>query len=63
MRRTDVRHWVAVLGGLGILSLTGCDMSLKEAAESGLFDFVAGTITDTLSSLVPIADTVANVAG
>lgn len=63
MRKIRVHNWMLALGALGILSLTGCSMSLKEAAEAGLFDFITGTITDTLTSLAPVADTVANVAG
>jgi hypothetical protein len=56
MKTTSAHVRILVLGVLGIQCLTGCDMSFQEAAEAGLFDFVAGTITDTLARLLPIAD-------
>ena len=63
MRRSRVYNWLILWGGLAILSLTGCNMSLQEAMETGIFDFVACTITDTLSQLLPMADIVANAVG
>ena len=63
MRKTRVHNWMVVLGVLEILSLTGCDLSVQEAAQAGIFDFVAGTITDSLTAAVPIADTIANAIG
>ena len=58
MKRTGVHNWMVVLCVVGMLLLTGCDISLQEAAQAGIFDFVAGTITDTLTGLLPIADVV-----
>ena len=63
MRKTRVHNWMVVLGVLGILSLTGCDLSVQEAAQAGVFDFVAGTITDSLSAALPIADAIGNGVG
>lgn len=58
MKRIGVHNWTVVLCAMGMLLLTGCDISLQEAAQAGIFDFVAGTITDTLTGLLPIADVV-----
>ncbi|KPK49915.1 MAG: hypothetical protein AMK72_03340 [Planctomycetes bacterium SM23_25] len=58
MRRIRVHKWMVALCTVGMLSLTGCGISLQEAAQAGIFDFVAGTITETLSALVPLADVV-----
>ena len=60
MRRTRIRHWLKVVGGLGLLGLAGCETHLQEAALAGLYDFVAGTVGDTLSTMMPIADAVVN---
>jgi hypothetical protein len=58
MEGIGVRNWMMLLCVAGLLLLTGCDISLQEAAQAGVFDFVAGTITDTLTALLPIAATV-----
>ena len=63
MRRIRVHNWMIVLGGLGIMFVAGCDVSLREAATAGVFDFVAGTVADTLTGLMPIADAVAVTVG
>jgi hypothetical protein len=60
MRKIRIHSWMLVLGALGILSMAGCHVSLPDAAEAGMFDFLAGTITDTLTQLIPLADMAAN---
>ena len=63
MRRIGVHNWMVVLCGVGMLLLTGCNLSVQEAAQAGIFDFVAGTITDSLTAAVPIADAIGNGVG
>ncbi len=63
MRKIRVHNWMLVLGALGILSLAGCDLVVREAATAGVFDFVAGTIAETLTQAVPLAEAVANGGG
>ena len=52
---------VAAMCAAGALIICGCDTStgLRDAAFGGLLDFVAGTMTDSLSALVPLADMIA----
>ena len=58
MRKRRVRQSMFVLGLLGLLCTFGCDANLQEAALAGLYDFVAGTVSDTLGTIMPIADAV-----
>jgi hypothetical protein len=37
----------------------GCSMTFRDAVAAGAFDFVAGTVTDLLARLLPIAEAVA----
>lgn len=45
----------------GALLICGCNTAtgLRDAAFGGLLDFVAGTMTDSLGALVPLADLIA----
>jgi len=50
--------WLRILGGLWGLAcfaaVTGCSVNLSEAFSAGIYDFVAGTVTETLSALNPV---------
>ena len=52
-----------VVGMLALLAAVGCDANLKEAALAGLYDFVSGTVNDTLGAVMPIADTIEHGVG
>ena len=54
---------MCVVGLLGLLCAFGCDANLQEAALAGLYDFVAGTVNETLATIMPISDAVANGVG
>ncbi|MCG3138401.1 MAG: hypothetical protein HJJLKODD_02264 [Phycisphaerae bacterium] len=42
---------------IGFLLISGCTSSdFQDAATIGLFDFISGTITDSLTALLPVAD-------
>ena len=63
MRKNRVRQSMCVVGLLGLLCAFGCDANLQEAALAGLYDFVAGTVNETLATIMPISDAVANGVG
>jgi hypothetical protein len=54
-------HYVLVVVMLAMLiSLTpGCELGLQDAARAGAYDFIAGTITDSLTALFPLAELIA----
>ena len=54
MRRNRVRQSMYVVGLLGLLGTLGCEANLQEAALAGLYDFVSGTVTDTLTQLMSV---------
>ncbi len=56
MRKNLIRQSMFVVGLLGLLCTFGCDANLQEAALAGLYDFVSGTVSDTLGAVMPIAD-------
>jgi hypothetical protein len=43
--------------------LSGCDLSVEEAATAGVYDFVAGTVTEILMALLPLGSAVAGATG
>ena len=63
MRKNLVRQSLFAVGLLGLLGAFGCDGNLQEAALVGLYDFVSGTVSDTLGAVMPIADAFANGVG
>ena len=63
MSRNFVRQTVCVVGGLALLTTAGCDANLQEAALAGLFDFVSGTVADTLGAFFPVAEALASSVG
>ena len=63
MSGKELRWWSLLALGLGLVLVTGCELNLEEAVSAGLFDFVAGTITDSLTALLPVATVVAGNAG
>ncbi len=55
------------LVGLVVVSLStcfagSCATSLRDAALTGVLDFTSGTVTDTLTTLVPVSDLVRGAA-
>jgi len=60
MLKSRVHNWMMLVLGCVIVAGSGCSMNVKELGEAGFFDFVTGTITDALTALVPIADTITN---
>ena len=56
MRKNLIRQSMFVVGLLGPLCTLGCDANRQEAALAGLYDFVSGTVSDTLGAVMPIAD-------
>jgi hypothetical protein len=45
-----------VLIALGLLlPNTGCALDMRDAVLSGVFDFVSGTVTETLVNLLPVS--------
>ena len=58
---TSAAKWKYLLLCVGFLPLldVGCSTTLRDAVTSGAFDFVAGSVTQLLEQLLPIADAVA----
>lgn len=42
--------WIAL--ALAITAQAGCTLGLRDALQTGVYDFVASTVTETLGSLV-----------
>ncbi len=63
MKAKILRRYIFVVGLLGVLGTLGCNLSIQEAARAGVFDFVAGTVGETLSALLPVAAAVSGGAG
>lgn len=57
---SNVAKWRWLITGTLLLPLcgAGCSTTFHDALVSGVFDFVAGTVTEVLSQLLPIAGTV-----
>ena len=63
MRKNLVCQAMFIVGLVGLLGTFGCDGNLQEAALAGLYDFVSGTVSDTLGAVISIADASANGVG
>lgn len=55
------------LVGLLVISLSSCfagtcTTGLRDAVLTGVFDFTSGTVTDTLTTLVPVSDFISGTA-
>lgn len=52
--------WLRVFATTGLCPLFAwsCSTELRDAAVSGLMDFVSGTVTETLAAIVPVASTI-----
>ena len=59
MRNAAQWEWLTTEALLFPLCAVGCSTTFQDAMLAGVFDFVAGTVTDLLTRLLPIADTVA----
>ncbi len=46
-----------VLFAVLLLPNTGCALDMRDAVLAGVFDFVSGTVTETLVNLLPVSDT------
>ena len=44
------RNLLMLLGAVVLLGQTGCEATLSDAAMSGLYDFVAGTVYTALTT-------------
>lgn len=64
MKRTrfpNLLGFVAV--NLSTCFATSCATDFRDAAVAGVFDFTTGTVTDILSSLLPISEAIIGGAG
>ncbi len=51
-----MKRWIVILAASGpVIYGASCSTQLRDAAAAGVFDFVTGTTTDTLSALAPIS--------
>ncbi len=50
--------WKCLIIAASLFPLFGwsCSTDLRDAALAGLLDYVSGTVTDSLTALVPIVD-------
>ncbi len=49
------RHALSFLSAAVALAQAGCvDVNLRDAVAAGVFDFVSGTVTAILASLIPL---------
>jgi len=46
-----------------VLTAMGCEAELKDTIISGLLDFLGGSVTDTLTAVLPISDWAAGLLG
>ena len=54
----QIKRTFMVLVGASLLILAGCNTTdFRDALQGGVFDFISGTVTNTLTALLPIADT------
>lgn len=56
-----IAKWKVLILTAGLLPAFGLSCSttdVRDAALAGLLDFLSGTITDSLTALLPIADTI-----
>jgi hypothetical protein len=56
----NTARWTRLTAAALLLPLcaTGCSATVRDALWAGAFDFVAGTVTELLFRLLPIADVV-----
>ena len=53
-----IKHALMVFGWAVLLSLAGCNATeVRDALQGGFLDFLSGTVTDALTALFPLADT------
>ncbi len=54
MHRFARNGFVLLVGVLTLVASNGCSGELRDAAQSGLFDFVSGSVTELLGTLFPV---------
>ena len=59
MRTTTKSLWLLISTGLLPLIGLGCSTELRDALAAGAFDFVSGSVTELLTRLLPVVDTIA----
>lgn len=52
--------WMRLIAASSLFPLFGwsCTSDFRDAAVAGILDFVTGSMTDSLTALLPIADTI-----
>ncbi len=55
--------WILLLAGASITFGVSCAMNMRDALLSGAMDYVSGTTSDALGSLLPLNDAINRALG
>ncbi len=55
-RKTKWQVLMAATALVPLLGWSGCSTDFRDALQGGVLDFISGTITALLSSLLPVAE-------
>jgi hypothetical protein len=52
--KTNGRKMIGVWAGFLLATQSGCELTLRDAVATGVYDFVSASVTDALTALVPV---------